>query len=117
VAPHNDLVDAVVGSVVENLTRWFPDFSDSIEHNIVFRREIRRSRVNLGRPLLGGIVPALCDWQAPLLILTPSIRVRRMLQQLVSLGALAFRREPLDGIGQWDLKTVWERAPCPEYLP
>jgi len=37
-----------------------------------------------------------------------------MLQQLVSLGALEFRPEPLDAIVERRLKTIWEQAPCPE---
>ena len=36
-----------------------------------------------------------------------------MLHQLVSLGALEFRPEPLDALIERRLKDIWQQAPCP----
>ena len=38
-----------------------------------------------------------------------------MLHQLVSLGAIEFRTEPLDALIERRLKHAWQHAPCPNY--
>jgi hypothetical protein len=37
-----------------------------------------------------------------------------MLEQLVELGAIEFRPEPLDALIEWRLKHAWQQAPCPD---